>query len=391
MKKISFLWAVALIFSFSTYNVAGNWYNDGTKWVKNITPELLQFHTQNTASVRTQIFPTVGGANPNPAITTATHDLWNGYFAITGGQIAAGDVTDPVNVRQAFVIPDTSVIAPQALRFAQSTATVTDGGKAGKFLGYVNLNWYLPQKYSGYNVSFKSRVYNAGTFGLQLLVYDAGGTQLGTTQNLNTAGWNTATFAQSSTRPMRFKMSIPSTAGLVAYYETPEMLLTSSTEPATRQVTVIPIGNGTVTPVHGTLHDQDTEVFIITPYKNSVTNTSESLISVNYDGKSVTPVNNGDGTYTFTTPLLSTDGILQIEFSDIKSMVKSENTTGFYLSSEKSAMIINGLNPGQTISIYSAGGHLIQNFTATHSSERVAMPSGIYLVKSAGLIKKIVL
>ncbi|MDD3489389.1 MAG: hypothetical protein PHR62_05830, partial [Paludibacter sp.] len=307
-KQILFIITVLLFCAISNFIHADNWqYNSTTsKWEKNITPEILKFNALNTATARQHIVPAVGNANPTPAITTGLSD---GYFAVTGGQIGEGDVSDPTSVRQAFVIPDTSVIAPHALRFAQNTATVTDGGKAGKFLGYVNLNWYLPQKYSGYAVSFKSRVYNAGTFGLQLLVYDALGTQLGTTQNINAAGWNTATFTQTGNRPVRFKMYIPNTDGLVAYYETPEMLLTSAAEPTTRTISVTKSGNGTITATYATVRDQDTQTFTFTP------DTGEKLIRVLYNGSSVTFSNNGNGTYSYTTPLLTANATLQADFS----------------------------------------------------------------------------
>lgn len=262
MGKIILLSSLFILFLFSNAQ-AGNWVYSPTssKWEKDITPSVFKFNSTNTASVRTWINPAIGAANPNPAITNATgQDLTHGYFAVTGGQIGAGDETSPTNVRKAFTIADTSLIAPSTLRFAQSSALVTDD-KAGKFLGFVNLNWFIPSiyNYTNYTIAFTCRVNNPSTYGLQLLVYNELGTQLGTTQNLNIKGWNNSTFTQASTlsgdRPFRFKMSIPNTGGLFAYYETPVMKLINTTEPAVRTISVSTTGAGNVSSTYATVRD----------------------------------------------------------------------------------------------------------------------------------------
>lgn len=320
MKRIIF-WTslVILLVNINTAH-AGNWVYSPTslKWEKDITPSVFKFNSTNTASVRTWINPVTGGANPNPVITNATgQDLTNGYFAVTGGQIATGDETDPTNVRKAFTIADTSLIAPSTLRFAQSSALVTDD-KAGKFLGFVNLNWYIPSiyNYTNYTIAFTCRVNNPYTYGLELLVYNELGTQLGTTQNLYTKGWNNSTFTQASTssgdRPFRFKMSIPNTTGLFAYYETPVMKLINTTEPAVRTISVSTTGAGNVTSTYATVRDQDNQIFTITP------RSGQTLISTKYNGVTVTPIDNGNGTYTYTTPLLTANGTLAVQFSYIQ-------------------------------------------------------------------------
>lgn len=310
MKKQFFTAAAFGLSLLCTTARADNWTNTGSRWEKNITPSVFQFTSRTTATMQAHIFPAAGGANPNPAITTTTHDLSDGYFAVTGGQIGAGDITDPANVRQAFMITgDTAVNGTGLLRFAQSTAGVTDGYKAGKFLGYVNLNWYVPQRYSGYEISFSSRVYNTGTFGLQLLVYDASGTQLGTTQSLAAGGWNTASFTQTGNRPFRFKMSLPNTTGLVAYYETPKILLVSAAEPAVRTIAVTTSGNGTVTAAYATLRDQDTQQFTITP------GAGETVVQALYNGSPVTLTDMGNGSFSYTTPLLTANASFAVHFT----------------------------------------------------------------------------
>lgn len=373
----------------STQTFAGNWQFNSTtsKWEKNITPSTLNFTTMTTTNLRTKVMPWLGGANPNPAITNSTgEDLTNGLFAVTGGQILAGDITDPTNVRKAFTIADTSLVAPNKLRFAQSTAPVTDD-KAGKFLGYVNLNWYIPSayNYTNYNVSFKSRIYNPGTFNLQMLVYDMGGGQLGNTQTYATKGWHTATFEQTANRPFRFKMSIPNTAGLFAYFETPELMLTSSTEPAVRIMIVTKAGNGTVSAATETLHDQDTQTFTFTPAEGA------SLVSVTYNDNTVTATDNNDGTFSFTTPLLNQDANMHVVFSGTTTSVDRKTIDTIKYSFKNGNLRLWNLTPGQKVSLYSISGQKITDVKSLNTEISIKAVSGVYILKIENESMKIVL
>lgn len=389
MKKIIFLWAIALIFVFSTVSFAGNWqYNSATsRWEKNITPSVLNFAAMTTTSLRPMIMPRVGGANPNPAITNSTgEDLTNGLFAVTGGQIAAADVTDPTNVRKAFTIADTSLVAPNTMRFAQSTAPVTDD-KAGKFLGYVNLNWYIPSiyNYTNYNISFKSRIYNPGTFNLQMIVYDMGGSQLGSTQSYSNKGWNTATFEQTTIRPFRFKMSIPNTAGLFAYYETPELMLISSTEPASRIINVTKAGNGTVSAAIEIVRDQDTQTFTFIPAAG------ESLVSVTYNDNTVIAIDNNDGTFSYTTPLLNADAALYVQFSGATTSIDKKTTDTVKYSFENGNLRLKNLTPRQNVSLYSISGQRIIGTQSSDTEMNIEAANGVYILKIGNESMKIVL
>lgn len=376
-KLLSFF-TIALSLS-STIAFAANWeYNSTTsKWEKNITPATLNFSAMNTASLRTIVMPLPGGGNPTPAITNITgEDLTNGFFGVTGGQISAGDVTDPTNVRKAFTIADTSLLAPNTLRFAQSSATVTDD-KAGKFLGFVNLNFYIPSvyNYNDYKISFKSRIYNPATFKLEMQVFDMGGSQLGTTQTFASTGWSTATFEQTTTRPYRFKMLIPNTGGLFAYYETPELMLTSATEPIVREISVTKVGNGTVSAASATVRDQDTQVFTLTPASG------ESLVSVAYNEIAVTATDNGDGTYSFKTPLLSANATLHVVFSGVATSVSKNAIGNIKYSAKNGNLLIQGLEAGQRVSLYSLAGQKIITAMSHNNEMSFKIESGIYILK----------
>lgn len=388
MKKITYL-VLATLLVFSTTVLAGNWvYDSGaSKWVKDITPSKLKFNSLTTAQVQSNVIPVLGGANPNPAITsTSGEDLSDGYFAVGGGQITSVDVSDPSNVRKAFCVPDTSLIAPNALRFAQNGALVTDGYKAGKFLGYVNLNWYIPTKYNytGYTIQFKDSVYNASTYTLSLLVYTEGRSQIGTTQNLNSNGWNVASFTETSTKPFCFKMSIPNTSTLIAYYKTPVLTLNSSSEPTVRSVAINKTGNGTVTATYGNLHDQDVEVFTLTP------GSGETLNSVTYNEATVTPTDNGNGTYSYTTPLLTADGTLNVTFSGVSTGTGNQ-ISSLRVTAAKGLLHIDGLTTGQTVSVYSVNGKLVHTSFATESSEIIPLSQGVYFVKAGTSVSKVIL
>lgn len=387
-NKLFSVFTIALALC-SAHTFAGNWQFNSTtsKWEKNITPSALNFATMTTTSLRTMVMPLAGGANPNPAITNSTgENLTNGFFAVTGGQIQAGDITDPTNVRKAFTIADTSLVAPNTLRFAQNTAPVADD-KAGKFLGYVNLNWYIPSayNYTNYNVSFKSRIYNPSSFNLQMLVYDMGGVQLGTTQTYATKGWHTATFEQTANRPFRFKMSIPNTAGLFAYFETPELMLTSSTEPTVRIINVTKAGNGSVSAATETVRDQDTQTFTFTPAEGA------SLVSVTYNDNTVTVTDNNDGTFSFTTPLLNQDANMHVVFSGATTSVDRKTIDTVKYSFQNGNLFIRNLIPGHNVKLFSISGQKVFDAQSIHNELNLKTTNGVYILKIDNESMKIVL
>ena len=389
MKKITYLVLVTLLV-FSTTVLAGNWvYDSGTsKWVKDITPSMLQFNNLNTGQVQSNIIASLGGSNPNPAITsTSGQNLSDGYFAVCGGQVSS--VTDPTltSLRSGFNIMEETLggINHKILRFASSTSTITTGTKCG-LGGYFNLNWYIPSKYNytGYTIQFKDSVYNASTYTFSMLVYTESRVQIGTTQNLNSTGWNVASFTETSTRPFCFKMSIPNTSALLAYYKPPVLTLNSNSEPASRTVNVNKTGNGTVVATYGNLHDQDVEVFTLTP------GSGETLNSVTYNDATVTPTDNGNGTYTYTTPLLTANGTLNVNFSGV-STGTSNQLLSIRVTAAKGLLHIDGLNTGQTVSVYSVNGKLMHTSCATESSEIIPLSQGVYFVKAGASVSKVIL
>ena len=324
MKKITF-WIVLVNILINTNHVnAGNWaYNSGTSmWEKNITPDMFLFSNLTTTQLQSNLHTVIGAANPNPSITSSSgQNLSNGYFAVSGGQISTTD-TNPIftNTKNGFNITNITLggVTGNYMRFASSTADISIlGGTKTSTTGYFNLNWYIPTQYTytGYLISFNASVYNPSTYGLQLLVYDESGAQQGSTQNMSTTGWNTASFTQTSIKPFRFKMSIPNTSGLICYYKTPEFLLKSATEPTVRTITVNSVGAGSVANTYATVRDQDVQIFTITPVSG------QTLLSTKYNGSIVTPVDNGNGTYTYTTPLLTANAVLNVEFSAIQQSI----------------------------------------------------------------------
>ena len=179
-------------------------------------------------------------------------------------------------------------------------------------------------------------------------------------------------------------MSIPNTSGLISYYKTPKLYLNSSSEPASRTVTVNKTGNGTVTATYGNLHDQDVETFTLTP------GSGETLNAVTYNEATVTPTDNGNGTYSYTTPLLTSNGTLAVTFSGISTGIEN-NTPTLKFSVNKGILQIEGLSTGEAISIYSVNGKLIHASFATESSEKITLSQGVYFVKTATGVSKIIL
>lgn len=394
MKKITFITLLVALVTLSANSFAGNWvYNTtSTKWVKNITPEMLQFNNLTTNAVQTSIYVSAGSANPNPGITTTTgQDLTNGYFAVTGGQITG--TTNATLVKQGFVMtsePDvTSTLG--LLRIAGNSSTVTDG-KLG-VTGYVNLNWYIPTKYNraGYNLVFSDSVYTATSLAISLNIYNEAGTTTTagvdySTTSITAAGWKFLTLTQITTfTPFRVKLGLPSLVANNAYIKTPRFELTSATEPTTRTITVTTTADGIVTPTYGNLHDQDIEVFTIAPI------TGKTVDAVTYNGIAVTPTGSG-ATFTYTTPLLTADGALVVTYkADGPTSLSTDKQSSVKVSANSGILSLAGLTVGEKIKVYSVNGTLVQQFIADQSNCSVNLPKGMYLVTIANKVNKIVL
>ena len=307
-RTITFLLLLLLFMALIANSLyAGNWYYDNVKgkWVKDITPDLYKFNQTNTTAIRSNIY--MYGGNSNPVGVTPGV---NGHIAVTGGQIAASHY-DNASVRQAFIIDNG--VQTGTLRFAQSSANVTTTERAGFFLGYLTVNFYMPSNYTftNYLISYSARIYNPVAQAISFLVYDVNGIQRGSTITTGTAGWNQIDFVEANTtdgRSYRFKYNIPNTSTLVTYMESPLIMLNSANEPTVRTINVNKQGNGTVTGIHTTVRDQDVQVFTLTPGQGEV------LLSATYNGVSVSPVNNGNGTYSYTTPLLTQEGTFNVTY-----------------------------------------------------------------------------
>lgn len=395
MRKITFITLLVALVTLSANSFAGNWvYNTTTaKWVKNITPEMLQFNNLTTTAVQSSIYVSAGFSNPGPGITTTTgQDLTNGFFAVTGGQITG--TTNATLVKQGFVISSEPDVTGTAgiLRIAGNTSTVTDG-KLG-VTGYVNLNWYIPTKYnrSGYTFVFSDSIYTAASWSLTLNMYNEAGTTnlAGSDYSVatvsNATGWKALTLTQiPSYTPFRIKLSLGALAANNAYIKTPRFELTSTTEPTTRTVTVTTNADGTVTPTYGNLHDQDVEVFNIAPV------TGKTVDLVTYNAAAVTPTVSGV-TFTYTTPLLTADGALVVTYkADGPTGLSTEKQSTVKLSSNNGVLSMAGLTVGEKIKVYSVNGTLVQQFIANQSNCSVKLPRGMYLVTIANKANKIVL
>lgn len=395
MKKITLFALLVNIFATTMTVNAGNWfYNaESSLWKKNITPDYLRFDIASTLTVQNSIFVSGGNANPSPIInTTSGQDLSNGYFAVTGGQITAS--TNSTLVKQGFVISSSPDIAsePGLLRVAGNSSTVTDG-KMG-VTGYVNLSWYVPLKYNrtAYNLSFSDSVYTMAALSVSATSYNEASS---TTTNgvdysqvtLATAGWKYFNIAQISTfTPFRIKISLPNLVANNAYIKTPRFELTSVSEPTVRTVTKTVNFKGSVTAAYPVVRDQDVQVFTITP------DASQTLISTTYNASTVTPVDNGNGTYTYTTPLLTADGTLEVTFSNnISTGFLSNNLPVAILTASGNLLKIENISSGQQIQIFSLNGIKVFSATAHQNSYSIPLKKGSYIVKVDNQITKIIL
>lgn len=395
MKKFTLLTIVVALFTFSANTFAGNWaYNSGTSlWVKNITPEMLQFNNTTTSAVQSSIYVSLGGSNPSPSIKTTTgQDLSNGYFAVSGGQIS-NQTTHPALVKQGFVITSSpDVIGTTGLlRIAGNSSTVTDG-KLG-LTGYISLSWFIPTKYNRttYNFVISDSIYTTASAALSLTMYNEADTRVAagtdySTVSATAAGWSFLTLTQiPAFIPFRIKVGLPSLVAINSYIKTPRFELTSVTEPTVRNITKTVNFKGTVTEAYATVRDQDVQIFTITP------EAGQTLVSTTYNNVSVTPVDNGNGTYTYTTGLLTADATLEVTFSNNTTYLNQNNQTQAFIGIEGGLLMTKNLVVGQKIAVFELNGKCIYRSVATKTSNSISLPKGVYLVKINEQITKIIL
>ena len=397
MKKITFMTVIVALFTMSTNSLAGNWsYNSSTSlWVKNITPEMFQFNNLTTAALQSSIYVSLGGSNPSPSIKTTTgQDLSNGYFAVSGGQIS-NQTTHPALVKQGFVInsnPDISG-TPGLLRVAGNASTVTDG-KLG-VTGYTSLSWYIPTKYNrtGYNFVISDSIYSAASLALSLTIYNeadtrvAAGTDYSATSVTSTAAsWSFLTLTQiPAFIPFRIKLGLPNLAANIAYIKTPRFELTSATEPTVRTITKTVNFKGTVTESYATVRDQDVQIFTITP------DAGQSLVSATYNAVAVTPVDKGNGTFTYTTPLLTADAALEVTFSNNSTEIGQNKLSSVIISNEGGLLSIKNVAIGQNIAVFALNGKSVYRSVVSQTTHSISLPKGVYLVKVDAQISKVIL
>lgn len=388
MKKITLTTLVVAMITLTTNSFAGNWTytGTGTKWIKNITPEMLQFNKQNTSSVQSKMFINGGAANPSPLITsTSGQDLTNGYFVITGGQITGATAIS--NVTKGFVIPDTATFAPGSLRFAAASSIINDGGKIG-VTGYVNLNWYVPTNYNrtGYSLQVSDSIYTSAGVTITFTTYDEADALKYTQVTSTASGWKNLTVAQTGAFvPFRVKLGLPNTSNLIAYINTPRFELLSASEPATRSVTVTTTADGVVTPTFGNLHDQDVETFSITTIAGKV------IDAVTFNGATVTTIKNGNA-YYYTTPLLTANATLAVTYKNDTGVGTSNTEAPSFIVSNKGGFLqVDGLVAGQIIDVFAFSGKHVFHSIATQSSSSISLSKGVYLVKINEKVSKVIL
>ena len=395
MRKITLLALLVNIFATSMTVNAGNWfYNaESSLWKMNITPDYLRFDITSTLTVQNSIFVSGGNANPSPIInTTSGQDLSNGYFAVTGGQITAS--TNTTLVKQGFVISSSPELTGTSglLRVAGNTSTVTDG-KMG-VTGYVNLSLYVPTKYNraAYNLVFSDSVYTTAALSVAVTSYNEASTVVGNGVDysqitLATAGWKYYSITQiPSFTPFRIKIGLPNLAANNAYIKTPRFELTSVSEPTVRTITKTVNFKGSVTAAYPVVRDQDVQLYTIIP------DAGQTLISTTYNSSTVTPVDNGNGTYSFTTPLLTADGTLEVTFSNnVTTGFLSNNLSAAILTASGNLLKIENISSGQQIQIFSLNGIKVFSATAHQSSYSIPLKKGSYVVKVDNQITKIIL
>ncbi|MDD2284595.1 MAG: hypothetical protein PHQ11_04260, partial [Paludibacter sp.] len=119
--------------------------------------------------------------------------------------------------------------------------------------------------------------------------------------------------------------------------------------------------------------------FTITP------NSGKKIASVKYNNVEVKGDMVGD---VYTAPALAADATLVVEFSDVTSANQINKT--FACFSTKNSIELRGVNAGQEVTVYSLTGARMFNVKAVHAEMSIAVARGIYVVKVADMVKKVV-
>jgi len=99
-----------------------------------------------------------------------------------------------------------------------------------------------------------------------------------------------------------------------------------------------------------------------------------------------------DAQNQFTTPTFEANSTIRISFENTLSSVNQFQSNNTKVYSEGEFIIIEGAEPGETVSIYTESGALIQTTQATGDIVRINVPEGhVYLIKTVGKTFKIAL
>jgi hypothetical protein len=90
----------------------------------------------------------------------------------------------------------------------------------------------------------------------------------------------------------------------------------------------------------------------------------------------------------YTAPALSANASLVVQFDLATGLDKT--SVNLHCISVNNGIEINGLTSGQEVMVYNFAGVKIANKTANSSNVSVALPQGIYLVKVANTVKKVI-
>lgn len=119
--------------------------------------------------------------------------------------------------------------------------------------------------------------------------------------------------------------------------------------------------------------------FSITP------NSGYKITSVLYNGVEV----KGDMVGTiYTAPALTANATLVVQFDFATSLDKTKN--GYQFISTNSGIEMSGLSTGDVVTVFNCSGVKMATSTAYSSNVSFKLPQGIYLVKAASTIKKVI-
>jgi len=126
------------------------------------------------------------------------------------------------------------------------------------------------------------------------------------------------------------------------------------------------------------VYEGSSQTFTFTP------DAGYEVVHVTVDGQSV---DTGDGSYTFTN--VSDNHSISVDFVLITA--NTEVNAGLKVRIQDGQLLVSGLIPGETWSVYAASGATVYHGTAHGSEATVSLPSaGVYIVKANGSVLKVV-